>query len=112
LVLSKCEFNELRETENVFLSSKRLKGECVMKKKMSVISFTLFLIATASYLAVLTGIDEFLLAAVICSVAGLVLALFADSGKYKKISIFGNGVIIFISVFIPFVVTTFFWNTP
>jgi hypothetical protein len=63
-------------------------------------------------MAVLAGKDDFLLAGVILSAIGFILALFAEKGVYKKVGLIGNGIIIFIAVIIPFIVTTFFWNEP
>jgi uncharacterized membrane protein len=83
-----------------------------MKKKLSLLSFGLFLIGALFYVMMLFGRDEFLLAGVICSAAGLIIALFSERGPYKKIAIAGNGVIVCIALIMPMVVTTFFWNTP
>ncbi|MCA1054053.1 hypothetical protein LCM10_03555 [Rossellomorea aquimaris] len=83
-----------------------------MKKNLSLISFVLFLLAAASYLIMLFGMDKFLLAGVICSVVGLVIALFSESGIHKKIGLFGNGTFVVLTVIVPFFVTTFLWNTP
>jgi hypothetical protein len=83
-----------------------------MKKRLNYISFTLFLIAAISYFTVFIGIDELLLIAAISSAFGFIIALFGDRGKVKKISIFGNAMIIFLSVIMPLVITTFFWNSP
>ncbi|WP_168413099.1 hypothetical protein [Bacillus salacetis] len=68
--------------------------------------------AAASYFAVLMGHDRLLMPAVILSGIGLVAALFAGKGRFKQVSILGNALIIFISVVVPFVVTTFLWTTP
>ncbi|WP_421377864.1 hypothetical protein ACOJQI_11535 [Bacillus salacetis] len=83
-----------------------------MKKYLGLISLVLFILAATSYLTVFIGVDELLLFAVICSVVGMIVALFADGGSYRKFALFGNGAIILLSLVIPFVVTTFFWNSP
>lgn len=83
-----------------------------MRKIVSILSTILFFTGLASYIAVLFGNDNFLLGGVIVSIIGFILALFAEEGVYKKIGLIGNGIIIFIAVIIPFIVTTFFWNEP
>ncbi|TMU87269.1 hypothetical protein FGG79_03835 [Bacillus sp. BHET2] len=83
-----------------------------MRKKLSVISFLLFLIGAAAFIAMLLGYDRFLFAGVIISVAGFVTALFSEKGLYKRVGLFGNGGIVFVAIIVPLVVTTFFWNTP
>jgi hypothetical protein len=83
-----------------------------MKGKLGVFSTILFFIGLGSYIAVLFGKDDFLLAGVILSAIGFILALFAEKGVYKKVGLIGNGIIIFIAVIIPLIVTTFFWNEP
>ncbi|QTC41662.1 hypothetical protein I7V34_21935 [Bacillus sp. V3] len=83
-----------------------------MKKKLSFLSFVLFLIGALFYVMMLFGRDEFLLAGVSCSAAGLIIALFSERGTFKKIAIAGNVVIVGVALIVPFIVTTFFWNTP
>ncbi|XXM73036.1 hypothetical protein ACQ0QQ_03820 [Lysinibacillus sphaericus] len=83
-----------------------------MKKKLSFLSLVLFLIGALFYVTMLFGRDEFLLAGVSCSAAGLIMALFSERGPYKKIAIAGNGVIVCIALILPVIVTTFFWNSP
>jgi hypothetical protein len=83
-----------------------------MKSKLGIFSTLLFFIGLISYIAVLFGNDSFLFIGVILSALGFVLALFAEKGMYKKVGLVGNGIIIIISIVIPFIVTTFFWNTP
>ena len=83
-----------------------------MRKKLSVFSFILFLIGGAAYIAMLLGNDRFLFSASVISVAGLIIALFAERGLYKKIGLAGNLLIVIVTILLPFVVTTFFWNTP
>lgn len=83
-----------------------------MKKILSIVSTVLFFIGLMSYILILFGNDNFLLVGVIASTIGFILALFAEKGVYKKVGLIGNGIIIFIAVIIPFIVTTFFWNEP
>ncbi|MDX1771649.1 MAG: hypothetical protein R3328_08985 [Planococcaceae bacterium] len=83
-----------------------------MKSKLGVLSTILFLIGLVSYVVVLFGNDSFLSVAVISSALGFILGLFAEKGMYKKIGLIGNGVILFTTIIIPFIVTTFFWNRP
>ncbi|UOR12812.1 hypothetical protein [Halobacillus amylolyticus] len=83
-----------------------------MKRIFSIFSSVLFFIGLAFYIAVLFGYDTFLLGGVIVSVIGFILALFGEKDIYKKIGLIGNGLIIFVTVLIPFIVTTFFWNEP
>jgi hypothetical protein len=83
-----------------------------MKSKLGTISTLLFFIGLISYIAVLFGNDHFLFSGVILSALGFILALFAEKGLYKKVGLFGNGIILVIAIVIPFIVTTFFWNTP
>ncbi|KIL51513.1 hypothetical protein KP77_10250 [Jeotgalibacillus alimentarius] len=83
-----------------------------MKSKLGVFSTILFLIALVSYIAVLFGNDSFLLVGVILSVLGFILGLFSEKGVYRKIGLIGNGIILFVTIVIPFIVTTFFWNRP
>jgi hypothetical protein len=83
-----------------------------MKSKLGIYSTLLFFIGLISYIAVLFGNDSFLFIGVILSALGFVLALFAAKGMYKKVGLVGNGILLIISIVIPFIVTTFFWNTP
>jgi hypothetical protein len=83
-----------------------------MKGKLGAFSTILFFIGLVSYIVVLFGKDDFLLAGVILSAIGFILALFAEKGVYKKVGLIGNGIVIFIAVIIPLIVTTFFWNEP
>ncbi|WP_273854067.1 hypothetical protein [Guptibacillus spartinae] len=83
-----------------------------MRRKLSAISSILFIISVVAYLTMLFGNDSLLFVGVLISVVGLVIALFSESGIYKKIGLIGNGFIIFITIIIPTIVTTFFWNTP
>ncbi|WP_085994590.1 hypothetical protein [Oceanobacillus senegalensis] len=83
-----------------------------MKSKLGGFSTILFFVGLVSYIAVLFGNDNFLLFGVILSAIGFVSALFAEKEVYKKIGLVGNGIILFISIVIPFIVTTFFWNKP
>jgi hypothetical protein len=83
-----------------------------MKSKLGIFSTLLFFIGLISYIAVLFGNDSFLFIGVILSALGFVLALFAEKGMYKKVGLVGNGILLIISIVIPFIVTTFFWNTP
>lgn len=83
-----------------------------MKKHLSKISFILFFVGVVAYAAMLLGNDHFLFVGVIISLIGFVAALFAEKGLYKRVGLIGNGGILFITIIIPVVVTTFFWNTP
>jgi hypothetical protein len=83
-----------------------------MKSKLGMFSTLLFIFGLISYIAVLFGNDNFLFIGVILSALGFILAVFAEKGIYKKVGLFGNGIIILIAIVIPFLVTTFFWNTP
>ncbi|MGD6855865.1 hypothetical protein [Bacillus infantis] len=83
-----------------------------MKSKLGLFSTIFFLIGLLTYTAVLFGYDNLLLAGVILSAIGLILGLFAEKGRYKKIGLTGNGFILVITIIIPFIVTNFFWNRP
>ncbi|PFG07602.1 hypothetical protein [Bacillus sp. es.034] len=83
-----------------------------MKKVFSIGSFTIFLIGLVFYFLTLLGNDTFLLPAVIMAGIGFVAALFGKKTIYRKIGLFGNGLILVIGILLPFVVTTFFWNKP
>ncbi|TDL32086.1 hypothetical protein E2R51_12065 [Jeotgalibacillus sp. S-D1] len=65
-----------------------------------------------SYIIVLFGNDYLLLVGVILSALGFILALFAKKDMYRILGLIGNGILLFITIVIPFIVTTFFWNTP
>ncbi|MFC4025523.1 hypothetical protein ACFOUV_17215 [Oceanobacillus longus] len=83
-----------------------------MNSKIGVLSTVLFFVGLVSYIFVLFGNDSFLIVGVIVSVIGFILALLAEKGMYKKIGLLGNGIILFITIVFPFIVTTFFWNQP
>ncbi|MEN1970052.1 hypothetical protein WMZ97_18510 [Lentibacillus sp. N15] len=83
-----------------------------MRSKLGGFSTILFFVGLVSYGVVLLVNDSFLLGAVIVSAIGFILALFAEKGVYKKIGLFGNGIILVITIVIPFIVITFFWNEP
>ncbi|WP_406687741.1 hypothetical protein [Rossellomorea vietnamensis] len=83
-----------------------------MKKIFSVGSFIIFLIGLVFYFLTLLGNDIFLFPAVIMAVIGFLAALFGEKTIYRKIGLFGNGLILVIGLLLPFVVTTFFWNKP
>ncbi|MGX9134980.1 hypothetical protein ACWV26_11470 [Rummeliibacillus sp. JY-2-4R] len=83
-----------------------------MKSKIGLFSSILFIVGLASYIIALFGKDSYLLVGVIATAIGFLLALFAEKGVYKRIGLIGNGVIVFIGVIFPFIVTTFFWNEP
>ncbi|WP_029333526.1 hypothetical protein [Exiguobacterium oxidotolerans] len=83
-----------------------------MKRILGTLSTVLFFVGLVFYIIMLFGNDNLLLSNVILSAIGFVLALFAEKGVYKKIGLIGNGLILLIAIIIPFIVTTFFWNTP
>ncbi|WP_230980710.1 hypothetical protein [Rossellomorea arthrocnemi] len=83
-----------------------------MKKYLTIGSFLFFLISLIIYILSFLGYDTFLLPAVIISVIGFITALFGEKSIYRKIGLFGNGVILVVVLLIPFIVTTFFWNSP
>jgi hypothetical protein len=83
-----------------------------MKSKLGGFSTILFFVGIVLYGLVLSGFDRFLIGAVIVSAVGIIIASFAEKGVYKKIGLFGNGIILVITIVIPFIVTTFFWNEP
>lgn len=83
-----------------------------MKKLSGVISTILFFIGFVFYIAMFFGNDNFLLSGVIVSAIGVIFSFFSDKGIYKRIGLFGNGMIIIAAVVFPFLVTTFFWNKP
>ncbi|WP_425445472.1 hypothetical protein [Virgibacillus ndiopensis] len=82
-----------------------------MKKMAGILSYILFLFGIASYIVIFLGNDSFLLTGVIISAIGFILALYAEK-PFKKIGLFGNGLVLLIAFIIPFIVTTFFWNEP
>ncbi|PFA63354.1 hypothetical protein CN378_18600 [Bacillus sp. AFS015802] len=79
---------------------------------MSVGSFIFFLIGLGLYSFSLLGKDTFLLPSVIIAAIGFVAALFGEKVIYRKLGLFGNGLILVVGLLIPFIVTTFFWNKP
>lgn len=83
-----------------------------MKSKLGRFSTILFLLGLVLYGVVLVVNDSFLLGAVIIAAIGFILALFAERSTFKNIGLFGNGFIILITIVIPFLITTFFWNEP
>ncbi|MCA0149547.1 MULTISPECIES: hypothetical protein [Rossellomorea] len=83
-----------------------------MKKSLGTGSFILFLIGLVFYFLTLLGKDTFLLPAVIIAVIGFVAGLFGEKTIQRKIGIYGNGLILVVGLFLPIVVTTFFWNKP
>jgi hypothetical protein len=83
-----------------------------MKSKLGGFSTILFFVGIVLYGLVLSGFDRFLIGAVIVSAVGIIMASFAEKGVYKKIGLFGNSIILVITIVIPFIVTTFFWNEP
>jgi uncharacterized protein YqgC (DUF456 family) len=83
-----------------------------LKKYLTIGSFLFFLISLIIYILSFLGYDTFLLPAVIISVIGFITALFGEKSIYRKIGLFGNGVILVVVLLIPFIVTTFFWNSP
>ena len=83
-----------------------------MRKALGILSTILFLAGILTYLLTLFGYDQFLLIGVILAFAGFVLSLFASRSVYQKIGAFGNGVILFFAILLPFFVTTFLWNQP
>ncbi|MBE4909870.1 hypothetical protein IMZ08_17685 [Bacillus luteolus] len=83
-----------------------------MKSKIGGVSTVLFFVGLLLYCLAFMGNDRFLLGAVIVSAIGLILALIAGKSTYKIIGLFGNGIIIIITIVVPFLVTTFFWNHP
>jgi hypothetical protein len=91
---------------------RKKRGGIQLKKVFSIGSFTIFLIGLVFYFLTLLGNDTFLLPAVIMAGIGFVAALFGEKTIYRKIGLFGNGLILVIGILLPFVVTTFFWNKP
>lgn len=83
-----------------------------MKSKIGEFSTVLFLLGLLLYCLAFIGNDRFLLGAVIVSTIGFILALFAEKSTFKIIGLFGNGIIIIITIVVPFIVTTFLWNQP
>ncbi|MGP4070330.1 hypothetical protein [Halobacillus sp. B29] len=83
-----------------------------MRRKLGIISTVLFLVSLVAYITMLSGNDAFLFAGVFISLLGVVFAMFSNKGPYRNIGLIGNGLIILVVIIIPFIVTTFFWNTP
>ncbi|MEL3971433.1 hypothetical protein AAEO50_03995 [Rossellomorea oryzaecorticis] len=83
-----------------------------MKRMMGKLSTVLFLLGLAAYITMLFGNDSFLLTGVILSMIGFLFALFARKSWYRRVGLFGNGLIIFTVIIMPVVITTFFWNQP
>lgn len=83
-----------------------------MRRKSGVISTGLFLVSLAAYITMLGGHDAFLFAGVVFAGLGLVSAMFSEKGMYRKVGFIGNGLMILVTIIIPFIVTAFFWNTP
>ncbi len=83
-----------------------------MKKRMSMVSFILFIIGLVFYALSLFGKDAFLLPTVLMAVVGFVAALFGEKTIHRKIGLFGNGLLLVFGLLLPFLVTTFFWNKP
>ncbi len=84
-----------------------------MRRKIGSFSSILFFIGLSSYLiALVFAIDIFMICWVIASGIGFILALFAEKGVSRKNGLIGNGVIIFITVVLPFLVRTLYWTGP
>jgi hypothetical protein len=83
-----------------------------MKKALGILSSILYGISLFSYVLFLATGSNVLIIVVGASTGGFILALFSEKGVLKKIGLIGNGLILIISVIIPLIVTTFFWNSP
>lgn len=85
-----------------------------MKSKLGLLSTGLFVLGLICYVvfAFLTGDNAFLFISIASSFIGFALALFAVKDLFKRVGLIGNGVVIFIAIILPFIITTFFWNTP
>ncbi|GGB55707.1 hypothetical protein F3157_08325 [Virgibacillus dakarensis] len=83
-----------------------------MKKIVGTLSTVFFLFGLAAYILALLGNDSFWFGGVVVSAIGFLLAFFAEKGVVRKTGLIGNGAIVFITIIIPFIVTTFFWNEP
>ncbi|BCB03948.1 hypothetical protein [Bacillus sp. KH172YL63] len=83
-----------------------------IKKRLGLISCSLFALSAVAYVVMLTGYDGLLFMGALLALAGLITALFSEKGLYKRIGLIGNGTLLVIVILVPTVVTTFFWNTP
>lgn len=83
-----------------------------MKITLGVLSTILFLAGILTYLLTLFGYDNFLFMGVVLASVGFLLSLFASRSVYQKVGAFGNGIFLFLAVFLPFIAMTFLWNQP
>lgn len=84
-----------------------------MKNIFGIISTILFIVGLVCYVSMFFGsYDSVILAGIIASVIGFILAFFAKKDVFKQIGLFGNAIVLIISIILPFIVTTFFWNQP
>ncbi|SFJ68521.1 hypothetical protein SAMN04487936_103324 [Halobacillus dabanensis] len=83
-----------------------------MRNMVGVLSTVLFLAGILTYLFTLFGYEKLLRVGVVLAFVGFMLSLFASSSVYQKIGAFGNGMILFFAILLPFFVTTFLWNQP
>ncbi|MGV2622548.1 UNVERIFIED_CONTAM: hypothetical protein N8J90_15230 [Halobacillus marinus] len=83
-----------------------------MKRTMARISICLFALSLILYIVMLLGNDAYLLISVVLAVFGLIAGVFSEKGLYKRIGLIGNGALVIVTIVIPLIVTTFFWNTP
>jgi hypothetical protein len=88
-----------------------------MKKYLNIISVIIFGFDLMVYILFFNGIDlvpdEAVFSVMISgSVIGVVLSWFGNKGVTRNIGIYGNAVLLVITVIVPLIVRTFIWNTP
>ena len=83
-----------------------------MKPYLNSLSFLLFLVSVVSYLIMLVGVDSFLFLSLLSAAIGLAISFFGTKKPFRIFCIASNAVMVFLVIGIPFIVTTFFWNTP
>ncbi|MYL43121.1 hypothetical protein [Virgibacillus salexigens] len=82
------------------------------RRTFGLISTGLFFVGLITYFVFLLGDDRFYVAGGIITFVGFILAFISDKGRHKWIGVIGNGIMVFMIFIFPFLVTTFFWNTP
>lgn len=83
-----------------------------MKQKLARLSVLLFLLSSVAFIIMLFGNDTFLFAGAVLALVGLVMAIISERGLFRNIGLIGNGSVVMVVYILPFIVTTFFWNSP
>ncbi|MEK4666542.1 hypothetical protein [Niallia sp. FSL R7-0271] len=88
-----------------------------MKKYLSIASFIIFFITLAGVITFYSDSgsvkrESAIFFIWILPTIGLILGIFGKKGFFKIGGLIGHILILTFTAVIPFVVTTFFWNTP